>query len=307
MNNMLCFKRILICLDLTEMDQNLLNYASIIAKYFKIHEMIFLHVIQAYDLPEESEKHYRNIYKSVDEFISNKLNQNLNKNILENIKTKIDIRIEKKDASEVIIEQIRRKNICLTLLGKKAESERKELYSARVIALGESDFLLIPANTINKIESILLATDLTKQSTDAFNKAIEMAKATNAAIHCQYIYKLSKKYFPLSLSEDQTTSIKAEAKKKQARFLKKVDDSQAPVSFSIEPAEYEKQVDKIFEKATENNAGIIMIGAKGRTSQITTALGYITEGLRKYESNIPVYINKNKLEKNSFWNIFFQG
>ena len=54
--------RLLVALDLTEMDDTLIRYTSFIAKLFKADKVYFFHVADSYDLPEEVRKNYPDLY-----------------------------------------------------------------------------------------------------------------------------------------------------------------------------------------------------------------------------------------------------
>lgn len=59
--------------------------------------------------------------------------------------------------------------------------------------------------------------------------------------------------------------------------------------------------------ASRLNANLICIGSRGKTSELSTWLGLITQKMRKSPGNIPVLIVKNQIEKSSFWNMLLHG
>lgn len=53
------------------------------------------------------------------------------------------------------------------------------------------------------------------------------------------------------------------------------------------------QAEKIYEQAEEQEADLLIIGAKGQTSVVTSLLGNVTENLRRKKKEIPIMIMKN--------------
>ncbi len=301
------YDHILVGLDLTDLDQSLIQYAVFFLKLFNIKKLTFLHVVQAYDLPKEQKKDYGALDTSLREHIHKKLEQYIRNDDIQNLDINLEIKIEEQDASDVIIDYTRENNADLVILGKKAEEERKEVYAKRVIALAESDMLLVPARAIEEIHRILVAIDFSKPSVKAFRLATNMANDRNIEVHCQYVYTYPKNYFPITPKQNMLRFVASRGVRRAKKFFKEHKQGRPEVTFHPEPGEYNYQGEKVFEKANEVDAQLVIVGGRGRTSDPTTLLGNIADQLRKYESGIPVLVVKNYTEKNSFWNIFFHG
>jgi nucleotide-binding universal stress UspA family protein len=62
--------------------------------------------------------------------------------------------------------------------------------------------------------------------------------------------------------------------------------------------EFKSQAEKLYEEAETQRTDLLIIGAKGKTSVVTSLLGNVTERLRRMEKKMPVMIMKNiKTEK----------
>ncbi|MFW6248878.1 MAG: universal stress protein [Bacteroidota bacterium] len=303
---MVNYRNILVGLDLTGMDPFLIRYAAFFANVMNSRKIIFLHVIQAYDIPEEKRDKIRDIYNSLKEHLNKEIKQHLG-SVPDKMEIKVDVKIEDRDVSEVIIKNVRRHKIDLTVLGKKADSQRAELYSARTIALSESDMLLVPADPPDTIERVMAAVDLNKESNKGVKMAHWIGRYTNAKLFGQFIFSQNKSFFPFSF-ENQQDYVQKLAEKKIKQFKKNHWVLAHDLDWILHGADnYHEQTKKIIQSAEEKNADIIILAAKGRTSSNSTLLGMVAEGLRKQKSNKPVLIMKNRFEKNSFFNIFLQG
>lgn len=65
-------KSVLVGLDLTEMDANLIRYASVIARDYNFTKVYFIHVEKNLELPEQVVKEYDEVITPVDEGIEQK-------------------------------------------------------------------------------------------------------------------------------------------------------------------------------------------------------------------------------------------
>jgi nucleotide-binding universal stress UspA family protein len=301
------YKHILACLDFTHIDEHIIKYSAFLAEIMHTDQITFLHVIQAYQITDVTDEKIREIEQSAWEHIEQKVKKYVKKNVHENLFTQIVIQIQTKDASDEIIDYVRKHKVNLTLFGKKAEEERKERYSARSIALAESDMLVVPEDPPPKISNILAAIDFSNKSKAAFKIGAKLAKTTGSGLSCQYIYSVPKNYFPITSMDAMYDYLKKKGERKIKKFQKKYQYIFQDADYHIELADYDKQDEKVISTASATGSELIILGGKGQTSSPATLLGNMAEKLRKYKSNIPVLIIKNYWEKKSFWNIFFHG
>lgn len=301
------FKHILTCLDLTSMDDNIISYTRYIAEVLKVEHITFFHVVQVYDIPEEDQAQISELKQQLHKHLKEKVDLLFT---LEENKPGVTIRIrfENRDASDVIINRVREKDVDLTIVGKKAEADRKELYSSRIMALAESDLLLVPDNPPEEMNTIFAAIDFSRQSKKAFEAASKIAEEHHKLLKCHYIYSNPPLYFPIADKESLLKTVKDQGEKKAVKFFGKHTGNRAlKFDYSIAPVTYSKQGWQLINKATNINASLIVIGARGRVSSTATLLGYICDSLRKHSSSIPILIFKNSIEKNSLFNIFLHG
>ncbi len=301
------YKHILACLDLTRIDEHIIKYSSFLADIMHTEQITFLHVIQVYQITDVTNEKIKEIEQSAWEHIESKVKKHIKKGVHENVFTQIVIQIQTKDASDEIIDYVRKHKVDLTLFGKKAEEERKERYSARGIALAESDMMVVPEYPPPDITHVLAAIDFSRKSKEAFKIAAKLADTTGSGLSCQYIYSVPKNYFPIASMETMYDYIRKKGHRKKKKFQKKYHYIFKDTDYHIELADYDKQDEIVFSRADRTGAELIVLGGQGQTSSPATLLGNMAEQLRKYKSNIPVMIIKNYWEKKSFWNIFFHG
>ncbi|MFO8236423.1 MAG: universal stress protein [Bacteroidales bacterium] len=287
----------LVCLDLTDIDHSLIRYASFLSQKLETDKIIFIHAIQAYDLPDKGSKKYPDLKSSLSKTIEEEINSVVSNHFKKQIKTEVTTKIEDEDASNVIIEFIKKENVDLTLIGQKAGEKREGHYGHKIAAKAQSDLMFIPEDPELSIEKILCAIDLSKLSVKAFRRSLDIANAINAEMVCQYIFDSSKSYFPAATNRT-SSAMEKQFRKKYNKFVKQFGLKPTDIKCRYEVNETMKsQAEKIYQSAEEENTQLIIIGSKGQTSSITSLLGNITENFRRMKKQIPIMIMKNIKDK----------
>lgn len=288
---------ILVCLDLTEIDHSLIRYASFLSQSLETDKIIFMHAIQAYDLPDKSSKKFPDLKTSLSKTIEEEINSVVSNHFKKTVKTEVITKIEDEDASQVILDFIEKENIDLTLIGQKPGEDREGHYGQKIASEARSDLMLVPEEPELSIKKVLCAIDLSKLSSKAFRRALDVSRTTKSEMVCQYVFDTSKSYFPAA-TETTSSSMEKQFHKNYKKFIKKFGLQPDDIKCRYEVNESMKsQAEKIYQAAEEENAELIIIGAKGQTSSVTSLLGNITENFRRMKKQIPIMIMKNLKEK----------
>lgn len=284
---------LLVCLDLTDIDQYMIEYAAFLSQKLKMGKVIFLHAIQAYDLPDKSSKNFPDLKTSLSQRIEEEINSVVSSHFKQKIDTNVITKIEHEDAANVIIDFTRKEKVDLTLVGQKYGEDRTGHYGHKIAAEAATDLMFIPEKPEMRVNKILCATDLSKASEEAFERALDIAKAADTELMGYYLYDIRKSYFPATTMRTQRMlekKIQHRFRKYLARF--DVDPESVPLELGVNE-EFKSQAEKLYETAEAENADLLIVGARGRTSVVTTLLGNVTERLRRIEKQIPVMIIKN--------------
>jgi nucleotide-binding universal stress UspA family protein len=289
--------KVLVCLDLTEIDEHLIQYASFISQTLNVNKVTFIHIIQAYDLPDRSGKELPQIETSLNKNIKEEIGEVSNSKFQKETKIDVITKIEDEDAANIIIDFVNKEDFNLVLIGQKFGQDREGRYGQKIAASIDTDIMFVPQGAHLSFDNIFCALDLSKASEGAFRLARNFAKKTNNKLSCYYIFDTSKSYFPASTLQSYS-ALENKAKKKFQKFLNKqnINESEIDFYFTVE-AEAESQARKVYEKAKTLNASVIIIGAKGNTNTVTSLLGNVTENFRQIEKEIPVLIIQNPDKK----------
>jgi len=284
---------LLVCLDLTDIDQHLIQYASFIGEALHVNRVIFLHAIQAYDLPDKKSKKYPDLETSLSQTIRKEINHVVSERFQTDIRTEVVTKIESEDAADMIIEFTRNEQVDLTLIGQKFGEERAGHYGQKIATQAKSDLMFVPESPELSAEKILCALDFSSQSERAFQRALDIKQVTGAQMSCHYIYDTSKSYFPATTLRS-TSNMEKTARKKFRRFLEKFDLTPEEVDCNFEINDKIKgHAARINEEAESQKAQLVIIGARGQAATVTSLLGNVTENIRRMDMEMPVMILKN--------------
>lgn len=76
------YQRMLVALDLSQMDVYLLKYASMAAKVFDIDTVYFVNIASSLELPEEIQEKYADVFAPVDEAIEKEMEEEINEHFV---------------------------------------------------------------------------------------------------------------------------------------------------------------------------------------------------------------------------------
>lgn len=288
---------LLVCLDLTEIDQHLIQYASFLSEALQTERVIFLHVIQAYDLPDKKGKKHPDLESTLSQTIRKEITSAVSERFRKGTKTEVITRIEDEDASEVVIDFTRKEEVDLTLIGHKFGEDRAGRYGQKIATQVQSDLMFVPESPEFSVEKILCAIDFSRESERAFRRALDIQRLTGAGFTCYYIYDTSKSYFPATTLRSSST-LEKNMQKKFRKFLRKFDLTPDQVSCQFElNDQIQGHAERITRQAEEEESNLLIIGTRGQTSRVTSLLGNVTENIRRMDMEMPVMIMKNLKKK----------
>ena len=113
------FQRMMVCLDLTEMDKGLIQYASMMARVMNIDSVYFLHVAESLELPAEVQEKYPDLAAPLDETLEHEIKGNVEKYFEIPDKCDVQIKVATGQVTEEVIKMAKVKVIDLMILGQK--------------------------------------------------------------------------------------------------------------------------------------------------------------------------------------------
>lgn len=162
--------RIMVALDLSNMDKIVLNYVSYLSQIWNVEHIDFIHNIK------QSELH--NVF---DDFVEENIQL---ENIIERELTRVvqnnytgsvkyEIHVASDNYTESILSYFAKENkIDLAILGKKSDLQGTGGVSLKLVNMLDCHMMLVPEEVENNLEYILLPTDFTANSAKSFQMAL---------------------------------------------------------------------------------------------------------------------------------------
>ncbi len=294
-------QHMLVCLDLTAIDSFLIDYAAFMAKTLPAQNVTFFHVIQAYDLPERTQKDFPDVETDLSDMIRDKLCQSVDTHFNAGCHWEVATQVGYEDATKEVLDYIERNEIELTLIAQKAGEYREARYGHIIAADAASDILFVPEYAEKTIDPILCAIDLSASSAKAFERSLDLARAWGIKMSCYFIFDPTRTYFPAT-TDRSSSHYQQQARKAYEKFLKAYELTPEDMACRIETGDpMRSEAENIYQAAMDHNARLILVGAHGNTSAVTSLLGNLSETFRLMEKEIPVMIVKNPPGKRFPW------
>jgi len=291
----------LVCLDLTAIDSFMISYAGFLAEKLDIRHVSFFHVIQAYDLPDRASRRFPDMETELTDIVSDELHQLVDSHFDEQCRWDVVTEVGYEDAAQEIVEYIKDNDVDLTVIGQKSGENREGRYGQKVASEAPSDILFVPQHVAQAISPVLCAIDFSDESTRAFELSLDIKRFAGAAPICYFVSDPSRAYFPASTVRSSQLH-EAQCRKTCEEFLQAYALSLNDVACLIEDGDPMKStVENIYEAAKDNQAGLIVVGAQGDTSTMTSLLGNLCESFRLIEKDIPVLIVKHIHRRKFSW------
>jgi nucleotide-binding universal stress UspA family protein len=281
-------KNILVALDLSDIDNTLIEYASFIAESLQVEKVYFVHNIKKYEISELFEEQLKDL--NLDEIIGDELNEKVAEKFTSSVAW--EVLISEDPYSESLINYIVDKYVIqLALIGNKNKSRGTGIVSGKLLRLLKCDILSIPKDTTPVISSIWAGTDFSNASKKVFKVAESLQKTTTAKVKAMHIYNVPVQFSPYIPKEHLDSKIENHLKEKYAKFIKKIAfdgdlTSEIILGRDIGIAE------KLISKAEASGVNLIIVGDKGRNTFSSLLVGSVTEELFNQDMEVPLWIVK---------------
>lgn len=307
---MYTFEHILVCLDLSEMDDALIRYANYIVTKFKPRSITFLHVMKSYDIPPEMLDAFPHLDKPLTKVVENELQEKIEELFLPSEETRTIVEVTEGVTTDTIVKYTREQNITFTIMGKKLGYRGQGGIVRKVTGIIPSSVLLISETTYPHLEHLLVRMDFSKMSNQALKMALKIKEITGAQISCHHAFKLPLEYFPQGSPEKDKKLIdyaSKHSKKEFNKFLKKNKLQGEEIDFTSSLDPENNEADILYRHALTSGADVIIIGSKIKSELADIILDSTSEKLATAEKNIPVLIIKDRKQTIGFLKALFKS
>ncbi|MGJ3234103.1 universal stress protein [Marivirga sp.] len=293
-------ERLLVAIDLTEMDDILISYTSHLAEFLKSEKVYFVHVSKNLELPEELRKNYPDLMAPSDESIADSIQKKIETAWKTNYDCEKVVEIKEGDPSEQILKWVNIKDIDMMVMGRKRKLKGGGIVPQKIAKVAQTSLMMVPEDFEFKLNNIVVSVDFSKHAKLAVEEAVAISEGKDISLTLVNVYTVPSGYHKTGKNYDEfATIMKGHAKTDFRDFVKRNNfpedlDCKFVLDNDDSPA------DKIFGFASDMKADMIIMGSKGRTGLASILLGSVAEKVVKYDSDIPLMIVKEKGENMGF-------
>lgn len=292
---MLQLKKLLIALDLSSHDDEMMAYLEGFSKAVLPDEITMLHVSPHSQLPDasfgstEDKKKY---LEANDAKVRESLEKLKSKHFGHRSDVEININVVHGNPLKELLEFADNYTPDLVMIGKKQNSGGSGVVSQKLARRLETSILFVTDRAQYPIKKILIPTDYSDHSKHALTTAVKLHPLLNdPVLYCMHVYEVPPGLaIQIGRTPEQFDKIIEEnATEAMEEFLSKDDWKHV----EIEPVIQKNRTNKarqIADFAEENHIGLIIIGARGHSMLESLFIGSTTEKLLQLETNIPMWI-----------------
>ncbi|MEQ9466515.1 MAG: universal stress protein [Ekhidna sp.] len=284
-------KKIIVCLDHTKMDRELIENACIIGKTAGATQITFLNVIKDFNLPDTVLKEFPDL---MDKALKERRTE-IKKLIDKYFKCEVPTKILVKQGGETkeILKAANDLKSDLIVLGRKKVSD--SVLSTRIARRSPCNLLLIPEGKKLKFDKIFIPVDFSDYSSLSLKRTLLLTKDLKSKIYLQNVYQVPSSYRYSGKSYEEFAEVmKGHASKDLDFLIKKTvkkDQELIPVCTLDSNG---KVIDLVLEEASRKKVDLIVMGAKGRTVTSALFIGSKAERMIRINENLPLMIIRKK-------------
>lgn len=281
-------QNILVALDLSDIDETIIEYASFLADLLKVENVYFVHNIKKYEISGLFEEHLRDI--NLDEVIGEELNDKVEEKF--KATANWEVLISEDPYTESLIKYIVDKYaIDLAILGNKNKSKGTGVVSSKLLRLLKCDILSVPRNVKAKMDTIWAGTDFSHASGKAFRIAEMLQKNTSSTLKAIHVYSMPVQFSPYVSQEKMAPKIEQHVKEKYQKFIKKLNYPNEVEPLIIMGRE-SAVAQNIASRVKAAGVDMLIVTDKGANTFSTLMVGSVTEDLFNENIEVPLWVAK---------------
>lgn len=289
--------KILIGLDQTSMDIDLVKAAGYICNVSKTQEIYFVNVIRDFNIPDDMIKEFPDLLEKGIEERKAAMEKVVNEHFNCTRELKINYVVVKGQPTKLVMKMIDEKGIDLVMVGRKKDKKGGGITIHRLARRAGCSLVIVPENVTDKIRRILVPIDFSDYSSSALEQAVEIAQNANSEIEiiAQNVYQVPTGYHYTGKSFEEFGSVmEKNARKNYEAFLKKIDLKGQKVQSIYSLDKGEDTIKLIYDTAKKQKVDGIIFGAKGRSATTALFIGSTAEKLISTDVDIPVMVVRPK-------------
>lgn len=293
------YKKILVCLDQTNLDLDLINATNKICELMP-REVTFINIIPDFNVPDDMKKAFPNLMENA----LSERKEEIREFLKEHFSwpdADIEIKVVQGQPAKSILKFANQGDYDLIVAGRKKSGSG--VLKSRLARRANCSFLMIAEGSQFGMTSILVPVDFSDNSRLALEKAVDFARLVpnNVEIYAQNIYTVPSGYHYTGKTYDEFAGVmKENAEKDFEKFFKTVDNDGKKITPIYSHNDNDVFVSDIRDQAQNLGAELIIIGAKGQTTTSALFIGSKAERIVQMETNSSMLVVRKKGDKSGF-------
>ncbi len=285
-------KRLMVCLDHSDLDNTLIEYTSWLAEKLGSESVYFVHVSKRFEYPKNFKEKFPEMVIPGDEVIKNEIEENVNVRFKNDVKLNVEVR--EGNFTETIMRFIELKQVDLIIVGKRNDMGSAGYNARRIANMASCSVMFVPERAVGKSDKVFVPVNFSDLSAMSLQLAGEISEPDDSIV-LQNIYKVPNGYRYSGKSFDEFAQVmKKHSEEEYAKFLStnNLDGSRYEIDFTL--VEVGKSSDGIFKYLVKISPDLLILGSRGRTSAASFILGSTAVGLLRPDNKVPFIIVKQK-------------
>lgn len=290
-------KKLIVCLDQSELDVTIVKFASFISKVNQTKKIYFTNVIRNLNIPKDVLEEFPHLIDNMVEERKMQMKEIVDKTFGDQENVEFSYVVKEGQLSKKILKLAHEKSADMILVGRKVNLPGTGVVSQRLARRASCSLLIIPENSVPKMDKLLVPSDFSDYSKDAMEEALMIVEkyGGNAEIVCQNVFTVPSGYHFTGKSYKEFTAIMLmHAEINFKKFIRKIDTKNIKITPVYTQDEDDDPVEDIISKAKEIKADSIIIGAKGRTAATALFIGSMAERLIQLNDQFPLLVTRPK-------------
>lgn len=290
-------KKLIVCLDQSDLDKTLVKFASFIANANQTKKIYFTNVIRNLNIPKEVLGEFPHLIENMVEERKNQMKSLVESNISIFKDIELSYVIKEGQLSKKILKLAHEKSVDMIIVGRKVNLPGTGVISQRLARRAGCSLLIIPEGAIPKIDRLLVPSDFSDYSKDAMEAAILVSEKYGETVEiiCQNVFTVPSGYHFTGKSYEEFSAIMLmHAEINFKNFIRKIDTKNIKITPVYTKDDDDDPVEEILQKAKDVHADAIIIGAKGRTAATALFIGSMAERLIQLNDEFPLLVTRPK-------------
>lgn len=297
-------KRILVALDLSEVDPLLIQFASYICRSAGAEKVYFVNVLRSIHIPDQVLKEFPDLITRAVAERRKQIAESVEKYFDRPEGLKLQYIVKDGQPSKRILQMVKDSDIDLVIGGKKRTIEGTGVLIQRLARRAGCSLLIVPEGSHTSISRLLVPSDFSENAKLALETALTIAEKNlpDVQVNVQNVYAVPAGYHYTGKTYEAFSEImKKHARRDYKKFIKGMDLKGVKVKDVYSLDKNDNKMSDIYAKAIELKADGIVMGAKGRTAATALFLGSIAERAIQMNKQFPLLIVRPKGQNAGFF------